>query len=528
MIIHNPILTGSFTVNGTDVASITSSAASITAINSYTASQNILNGTYATTGSNTFKNPQTINSNLTVTGSITAATLVVQTITSSVVYSSGSNVFGNNIANTHQFTGSIYTTGSVNIGTSSSISGVALNIQGSQGAVILNNPTANSYAGYRIYNDQLSGNRALEIDYAGSAYASALVSGGITGESAVITTTGAYPLQFGTGNTYRMAITSAGNVLINGTTVQNNAASRGNLTINGATSILNLSISDTNAAYFYHNSTDLLLVNAKNGAQIFYTNDTERMRIFSTGKIQANTSIAGDVIADFRNTSTTGYGLAVQAGSTSSTYSLKVVNYNDSSTYFYVRADGNVSVGSSSAAYNFNVYGASGADGWGAFFGGSGTTKGGIYLGNAGTQYGTLYFDNANNNVYLKQSYASGNVSVIANTGGVYLANGGTSWAAISSDIRKKKNFETVPGLDAILQVEPVKYHFLTDDDASTKRLGFKAQNILPLIPEMVLETGEIAEDGSPYLTVTNDYILPVLVKAIQELQAQITELKNK
>ena len=70
MIIHNPILTGSFTVNGTDVSSITSSAASITAINSYTASQNILNGTYATTGSNTFKNPQTINSNLTVTGSV--------------------------------------------------------------------------------------------------------------------------------------------------------------------------------------------------------------------------------------------------------------------------------------------------------------------------------------------------------------------------------------------------------------------------------------------------------------------------
>jgi len=116
MIIHNPILTGSFTVNGTDVASITSSAASITAINSYTASQNILNGTYATTGSNTFKNPQTINSNLIVTGSITAQTLVVQTVSSSVIYSSGSNVFGNNIANTQTFTGSVYITGSIGIG----------------------------------------------------------------------------------------------------------------------------------------------------------------------------------------------------------------------------------------------------------------------------------------------------------------------------------------------------------------------------------------------------------------------------
>jgi hypothetical protein len=122
MIIHNPILTGSFTVNGTDVASITSSAASITALNSYTASQNILNGTYATTGSNTFKNPQTINSNLIVTGSITAQTLVVQTVSSSVIYSSGSNVFGNNIANTQVMTGSVLITGSVGVGITNPLS----------------------------------------------------------------------------------------------------------------------------------------------------------------------------------------------------------------------------------------------------------------------------------------------------------------------------------------------------------------------------------------------------------------------
>jgi hypothetical protein len=113
MIIHNPILTGSFTVNGTDVSSITSSAASLTSLNAYTASQNNRNGTYATTGSNTFAGVQTVNSNLVVTGSITAQTLVVQTVTSSVVYSSGSNVFGNNIANTQVMTGSVTITGSL-------------------------------------------------------------------------------------------------------------------------------------------------------------------------------------------------------------------------------------------------------------------------------------------------------------------------------------------------------------------------------------------------------------------------------
>jgi len=162
MIIHNPILTGSFTVNGTDVASITSSAASITAINNYTASQNILNGTYtltssfaaqtasftaftssvnsftasqlvlngtyATTGSNTFKNPQTINSNLIVTGSITAQTLIVSTINVTQSFSSGSNIFGNALTNTQVFSGSVSmnpgglfvsSSGNVGIGTTS-------------------------------------------------------------------------------------------------------------------------------------------------------------------------------------------------------------------------------------------------------------------------------------------------------------------------------------------------------------------------------------------------------------------------
>jgi len=192
-----------------------------------------------------------------------------------------------------------------------------------------------------------------------------------------------------------------------------------------------------------------------------------------------------------------------------------------------ITSGGSVSIGSTSTPYNFNVYGASGADGWGAFFGGGGATKGGIYIGNAGNQYGTLYFDNANNNVYLKQSYTSGCVIVITNTGGVYLANGGTSWTAISSDERKKKNFETTQGLAEVLQIEPIKYHFNEDNNNSIKRIGFKAQNIKPLIPEMVLETGEFAEDGSPYLTITSDYILPVLVKAIQEQQCTINTLKT-
>jgi len=72
------------------------------------------------------------------------------------------------------------------------------------------------YTGMRIFNDLNSSASCLEIDYAGSAYAGALVPGGPTGESASITTTGAYPLVLGTNNTAR-AVFDASGVLNYGT-----------------------------------------------------------------------------------------------------------------------------------------------------------------------------------------------------------------------------------------------------------------------------------------------------------------------
>ena len=50
-----------------------------------------------------------------VGGTLTAQTLIVQTITSSIIYSSGSNTFGNSLANNQRFTGSVDITGSLTI-----------------------------------------------------------------------------------------------------------------------------------------------------------------------------------------------------------------------------------------------------------------------------------------------------------------------------------------------------------------------------------------------------------------------------
>jgi hypothetical protein len=113
----------------TTIEAVTGSYATTSSFGAYTSSNDTLNstqnsrisaneaktGSYATTGSNQFAASQTITGSLTVTGNINAQTLVVQTITSSIDFVTGSTRFGSNTGNTHQFTGSILVSGSQTI-----------------------------------------------------------------------------------------------------------------------------------------------------------------------------------------------------------------------------------------------------------------------------------------------------------------------------------------------------------------------------------------------------------------------------
>jgi hypothetical protein len=94
---------------------------------------------FATTGSNQFDGSQAITGSLTVTGQVVAQTLNVQQVTSSIVFSSGSNIFGNSLSNTQQFTGSVSVTGSMAVagalsGTSAIFSGSSTLLTLSSGA----------------------------------------------------------------------------------------------------------------------------------------------------------------------------------------------------------------------------------------------------------------------------------------------------------------------------------------------------------------------------------------------------------
>jgi hypothetical protein len=131
-------ITGSFSgsIAGfpTDISAFSSSLSSRIAANE------AKTGSYATTGSNQFSGSQTVTGSLTVTGNINAQTLVVQTITSSIDFVTGSTRYGSTTDNTHQFTGSVLMSGSVGIGGSPSGTYGKLSVAG--GISILNDNNA--------------------------------------------------------------------------------------------------------------------------------------------------------------------------------------------------------------------------------------------------------------------------------------------------------------------------------------------------------------------------------------------------
>ena len=82
-------------------------------LNLFTASHNAWSNSVATTGSNTFVGAQLFNSDITILGAINARQFNIGVISSSIMYTSGSNKFGDTTDDTHQFTGSVQVTGSL-------------------------------------------------------------------------------------------------------------------------------------------------------------------------------------------------------------------------------------------------------------------------------------------------------------------------------------------------------------------------------------------------------------------------------
>jgi hypothetical protein len=168
---------------------------------------------------------------------------------------------------------------------------------------------------------------------------------------------------------------------------------------------------------------------------------------------------------------------------------------------------GNVFIGSS-ATDNGNKFQVVGSGNVASF---NDTTSGDItitLLAN-GTFRGGL---GADANYALKINGTGGTVAVINTSTGAYTA---------TSDVNKKKDFEKSQiGLNEVLGLKPTLYRMKTEANDTDKHLGFVAQEVKEFIPQAYQENnGFIGLDYNP--------IVAALVKAIQELKAEIDILKN-
>ena len=101
------------------------------------------------------------------------------------------------------------------------------------------------------------------------------------------------------------------------------------------------------------------------------------------------------------------------------------------------------------------------------------------------------------------------------------------AWTVVS-DARDKTEIEALEkGLDFVEQLNPVAYKFRKDRDTEEttgkKRYGFLAQEVLAVEGDdnVIVDTEDLDK-----LKMTNEELIPVLVKAVQELKAEVDLLK--
>jgi len=146
---------------------------------------------------------------------------------------------------------------------------------------------------------------------------------------------------------------------------------------------------------------------------------------------------------------------------------------------------------------------------------------GALNIGNSYNQANTgdtlLRADSSTANASPRLYCASGN-------GGVYLTFGGTSWN-VNSDETIKDIIEPITNAnDKLKDLRTVVYK-LKEDEEGVRRIGLIAQDVEKVLPELVTKGFQKTYDRE-ILGLNYTDLIPVLIKAIQELQSQINELK--
>ncbi len=296
--------------------------------------------------------------------------------------------------------------------------------------------------------------------------------------------------------------------------------------------------------YFYDGtaSADRLVIDANGNVGIGTTTPARKLQIdIPSGQNGIRIKSPGNT--------NNGYELIADA-STNEAY---VWNWESAKMYFgtantfrmTIDASGNVGIGSVSPAQKLDITSAStttstmlsfGSNNTANFFksAGSGTSCAIMTGANAtGATYniGVTAVAVGGTNAY--GFYGTANSGTSSNYGVYCSGSGGYTgtWSNVS-DQKFKKNFEPIQSaLGLINQLNPTSYEFKTDefkcmDFPTFRQYGFVAQElekVIPLLVEKGSHPGENGEGSIDYKGVNYIGMIPILTKAIQEQQAQIS-----
>ncbi len=96
------------------------------------------------------------------------------------------------------------------------------------------------------------------------------------------------------------------------------------------------------------------------------------------------------------------------------------------------------------------------------------------------------------------------------------------------SDRNRKKNIQPMKSvLETVLQLPAYSYNYLDSKDTDRRMLGFMAQDVQPFFPELVYQRYD-RDITKPVLTMDYSGLGVIAIKAIQEQQKQIEEMKKE
>jgi len=319
------------------------------------------------------------------------------------------------------------------------------------------------------------------------------------------------------------------------------AANRTVFTLNGVSSnFLSFGIGGTRVAHFYSDANEFAIANAAgaSGFITMQTNGAEKMRLDSSGDLAIGTSTGSIFSTSGINLSVSNSSglatVAVAGSSGNSGYvelgsgSVRGALIEGSTNYlaFYTNSTGTGTSVSERARIDsngtFSISQAVNASC--AVFTNSNTSLSGFSNSGLLIQFAQNTTDNSYSPLSVYNSGAGAYKFRVADSGNV--TNTNNSYGQIS-DIKLKENIvDATPKLENLNQVRVVNFNFIGD---TQKQIGVVAQELETVFPGMIDESCDRDAEGNDLGTTTKSVkysvFVPMLIKAIQEQQAIITQL---